>query len=321
MTSKCLVADIGGTNARFGIAAWEDKGLSVSQIQIFRAGNFDSVRSAANAYLEAVQEQPEQACFAVAGPVTTGKIAFTNSSWVLDVAQTIEGMSLTKLHVINDFQALAAGINYFPADGFMDIRRGTPETAKPVLVIGPGTGFGQALIVPVRTKDATIIPTEGGHVTFAPDNDLEIEILKFITQEHGRVSVERVLSGQGLINLHRALCAISDTPCEPMQASEITEAAVSRSLPVAVQAVDLFCAILGSVAGDATLSSGARGGIVLGGGILPKIRDILKNSEFESRFLNKGRMRSYLEQVPIRLIIKDGAALYGAAAILRERQI
>ncbi|MCI5045650.1 MAG: glucokinase [Aquisalinus sp.] len=318
MTKAILVADIGGTNARFGISVPTDGGRQITDMQNFRAVDFETVRDAADAYLESVGLRPSHACFAVAGPVSSEEVTFTNSHWRLKVDETKSGMALDTLHVINDFHALAAGVAYLPGDSFASIRVGSGEPSSPLLVIGPGTGLGQALVVPSEGSQI-VVSTEGGHVAFAPRTEAEIEVMKFIAREHPRVSVERVLSGRGLVNIHRALCVMSDTPRASLQADEITKAALTGEYPIAVQAVSMFCEVLGSVVGDAVLASGARQGVVLGGGILPRIKDFFVASAFVDRFLDKGRMRTYLEDIPVRLIMQDGAALYGAAAFLEER--
>lgn len=318
MTAPTLVADIGGTNARFGLSVPSGGGRQVTDIQNFRAVDFETVRDAADAYLESVGVRPVHACFAVAGPVSSDEVTFTNSHWRLKVDETRSGMTLDTLQVINDFHALAAGVTHLPDDSFEVIRHGTGESFSPLLVIGPGTGLGQALVIPSDSRQI-VVPTEGGHVAFAPRTEAEIEVMKFIAREHPRVSVERVLSGRGLVNIHRALCMMSSTPRASLQANEITKAALTGEYPIAIEAVSMFCEILGSAVGDAVLASGARQGVVLGGGILPKVRDFFVTSAFVDRFLDKGRMRSYLDDVPIRLIMREGAALYGAAAVLEER--
>lgn len=319
MGELALVADIGGTNARFALA--DAQTLVVERPQNFRAVDFETPVDAAHAYLEAVGEKPKSACFAVAGPVggphSNDEIAFTNSHWKFRPADLKSSLALRRFLPVNDFFALASGVDYLPADFFVLVKDGSADAASPTLVIGPGTGFGQALIVPFGDK-RRIIATEGGHVSFAPRTDTEIAILEFIAREHPRVSVERLLSGRGLINIHRALCAIEGAQRVSLQADEITAAALSGEFPIAVKAVDMFCAILGRVAGDAVLGAGARGGVVLGGGILPKIRDVFMKSAFVERFSDKGRMTDYVAPVPVRLIVKDGAALVGAAAALKD---
>lgn len=310
-----LVADIGGTNARFALARRAGGAIAVEDMKRYRASEFDTLRAAATAYLDSLATKPKAACFAVAGPVTDAVIEFTNSPWVLDVAEIKAALHLDKLRVVNDFEALACGVLHLGKDDFMSVRAGAGDKGAPVLVIGPGTGFGQAIIAPTQSGKR-VISTEGGHVAFAPRTDEEIEIMKFIAREHGRVSVERVLSGAGLVNIHRALCARANAPRPLLHADEITKAALADEQSSAAKAVDLFCALLGAAAGDAVLATGARGGVVLGGGILPKISDIFLKSRFVERFLDKGRMRDYVDDVPVDLIVREGAARIGAAAMM-----
>jgi glucokinase len=317
MADLSLVADIGGTNARFALAE-QDGGLAIRDAQNFRAVDFETIRDAADAFLESVGVRPKRACFAVAGPVEREEIVFTNSPWRFRPAEVEEALGVEAFRVVNDFYALAAGVDFLPDDAFVSVKPGEPDKSAPVLVIGPGTGLGQALIVPVAGGGRVIVPTEGGHVTFAPRDDVEMAVMQFIAREHPRVSVERLLSGRGLVNIHRALCAIEGEQRVSLQANEITKAAIDGTYPIAVKAVDMFCGVLGRVAGDAVLGAGARGGVVLGGGILPKIRDVFLQSDFVEKFLNKGRMESYVAPVPVKLIVADGAALYGAAAALEE---
>lgn len=313
MADLALVADIGGTNARFAIADLSQKAIAVHDAQTLRAEDFETVRDAADAYLESVSARPRRGCFAAAGPVTNGGVEFTNSHWRLEEEEIRTALSFSAFRIVNDFYALAAGVPHLAETAFEEIRAGDADRDAPQLVIGPGTGLGQALIVPTN-GGSKIVSTEGGHVKFAPRTEEEINVMRFIAREHPRVSVERLLSGRGLVNIHRALCALSDTQRITLQANEITAAAIERTHPIAIKAVDLFCGLLGRVAGDAVLATGAQGGVVLGGGILPKIKDVFLSSDFCEKFLDKGRMRDYVGVVPVKLIVEDGAALFGAAA-------
>lgn len=315
MTDPILVADIGGTNARFAIADATDHGIEIHDPQTFRAEDFETIRDAADAYLESVAVKPKRACFAAAGPIIDENVDFTNSHWTLRTQEIAAPLKLNQFRIVNDFYALAAGVEHLPEDAFVTVKGGVPIEGAPQLVIGPGTGLGQAIIVPTEAG-SKIISTEGGHVSFAPRTDEEFEIKKFIAREHPRVSVERLLSGRGLVNIHRALCAIEGAQRVSLQANEITKAALTGEYPIAVKAVDMFCAILGRVTGDAILSTGGRGGVILGGGILPKIKDAFLASAFTETLCQKGRMSDYVATVPIKLIIADGAALFGAAATL-----
>lgn len=317
MTEPILVADIGGTNARFALAHIENGVVTVGDAQKFRAEDFETIRDAAGAYLEAVAVRSKTACFAVAGPVTDEQVEFTNSPWVLNIEEIKAALSLKRFLVVNDFEALASGVLSLRGEDLLSVKPGPGDPSAPVLVIGPGTGLGQALIVPFGDR-FRVVSTEGGHVSFAPRTDEEIAVMKFVAREHPRVSVERLLSGRGLVNLHRALCAINETPRISLHADEITKAAMDGTYPIAVRAVNMFCELLGRVAGDAVLATGARGGVVLGGGILPQIRELFLKSAFVERFLDKGRMQYYVDDVPVRMIVRDGAALVGAAAMVGE---
>ena len=320
MTEPVLVADIGGTNARFAIAELGDGAIRLHHPQIFRAEDFDTVRDATDAYYESVAIDVSRACFAAAGPIKDGAVNFTNSQWVLRTKDISDPLGLKQLRIVNDFYALASSINYLGLESYRTIKAGTGNPRAPQLIIGPGTGFGQALIVPTD-GGCKVVATEGGHTTFAPQGNLEFEIIKFIEKEHTRVCVERLLSGRGFINLHRALCAIEGAPYVFMQAHEITKSAAEGADVMAVKTVDLFLTILGRVAGDAVLATGAQGGVVLGGGILPKMIDEFPFTSFVKSFGDKDRISSYLDDVPIRLILADGAALYGAAALLDEGRV
>lgn len=319
MSEAFLVADIGGTNARFALATFDGRKVTVRDVQSFLAEDFETIRDAADAYIEAVRQKPKVACFAIAAPITEDVIDFTNSPWVLNIPKTKKALGFDDLIVANDFEALASGVLHLSEEDFISVKGGEGDPKTSMIVLGPGTGLGQSLMVPTPNGGRLVIPTEGGHVGFSPSTSEEMEVMKFIAREHPRVSVERILSGRGLVNLHRALCVISGTARVSLQAREITEAALTKEYPIAVKAVDMFCAILGGVAGDAVLCTGARAKVFLGGGILPKIKDIFLKSAFVDRFLDKGRMRGYVESVPVDLIVGEGAALTGAAAILKER--
>lgn len=312
--SAALVADIGGTYARFALVEPAPR-PKVGEASTLRAEHFASVADAARAFLDGTGARPATACFAVAGPVTDDVVEFTNSTWTLDIEATRRGLGLDRLIVVNDFEALAYGVRRLDRADLVSIKPGVPAIGAPILLLGPGTGLGQALIVPCGSGER-VVATEGGHVGFAPQTEEEIEILRFLVGEHGRVSVERVLSGPGLLNIHRALSAGNDAAPVYLRADDLAHAASEGRDPLAARALDLLFGMLGAFVGDAVLATGARGGVVLAGGILPKNREALMKSAFLERFLDKGRMRGYLEAAPIDLIVRDGAALLGAAAVL-----
>ncbi len=316
MVEPILVADIGGTNARFAIADLQGEIIAIKEARNFRAEDFEHVRDAANAYLESLNLHPKRACLAVAGPIARDEVTFTNSHWSLQSSQFRQDLGFSEFFVINDFYAAAAGVAHLDTDSFVTIKEAQGHPAAPQLVIGPGTGLGQALIVPTR-HGREIVATEGGHVTFAPHTDEEFAVMRFVAREHPRVSAERLLSGRGLVNIYRALCSLGDKAPALLRASEITAAALGGKDPVALRTVTLFCEILGSTVGDAILATGGQGGVFLCGGILPKIQSIFRTSAFIDRLLERGRMRDYVDEVPVRLVVDDRVALFGAAATMQ----
>lgn len=315
MTESFLVADIGGTHARFALA---DPGTcAVAQGRTYRTADHATLAEAARAFLDATGAQVRSAAFAVAAPVLGDKIDFTNSDWDFRPAELKAALGLEKFIAVNDFFALAAAVDRLDDADFLTLKPGAGDPSAPVLVLGPGTGFGQALIVPCADR-RRIIATEGGHAGFAPQTEDEFAVMRAIARDHGRVSIERLLSGPGLANIRRALDTGAGSPGAAFAAEAIVTAARGGADPLAAKTLDLFCGALGAVAGDMALATGAAGGVVLGGGVLPKIRDLLLKSDFLERFLAKGRLRSFVEIAPVRLIVREGAALLGAAGILAE---
>lgn len=315
-----LVADVGGTNARFAIATPDDSPMefSLEHQQSFRAGDFDSLLGAVNAYGEYLPARlPEQACFAVAAQPSNYVYHFTNSPWQLDSQKIKTALSLDTMMVVNDFKAMTSGARFMQDKDRILVRDGTAEPDAPLIVLGPGTGLGLGLLIPCDDK-IRIIATEGGHAAFAPQTEEEIEILRLIMREHKPVLFEHLLSGRGLVNIHRALCLLADKPRVSLRPSEITAAAYGDDYPIAKKAVDVFCAILGSFAGNVAVTTGARGGVILAGGILPKIADFLLKSDFNARFSTKGPQENYLAKVPVYLLTFDATALIGAAHLLRN---
>lgn len=307
-----LVADIGGTNARFAIADRDGAGARIFHRETMQAEDFEHLHDAARAFLESWSgARPERAVFAVAGPVNESEIVFTNSTWRFVPSTLKSQLSLSSLKVINDFEAMARGAVVAGDGDLVEIKSGAPRAGAPICVTGPGTGLGLAIVLP-RPGEDEVIATEAGHSAFAPRTEKEIEVLKFVMREHDFVSYERLLSGRGLVTLHRALCAVNGVTRVTLRPEDITAAALARTLPVAAEATEMFCDILGTFVGDAALISGARGGVILAGGILPKIEPILRASAFAERFVEREPMRAYLDAIPVRLLTGSSASLVGA---------
>jgi len=317
--TTCLVADIGGTNARFALArGCVDNGIELEQIRRLKNEDFEDLKDAAQAYLESCTgDRPSQACFAIAAPISPGKIRLTNSSWKFRPDELAQTLALDNLLAVNDFAAQARGAPLIPSEDLAVINPGTALEGFNMAVLGPGTGLGLGLLVP-NSNGLSVVPTEGGHAGFAPRTDEEIAVGRFIADEYGFVSWERLLSGRGLVNIHRALCHIDGIIWPGHRPEDITAEAMSDASSMSRRVVDFFCAVLGAYAGDVAVLTGARGGIYLGGGILPTIRPILETSAFEARFKRRGPMTNYTSKIPINLILSDIAPLLGAAALAEK---
>lgn len=315
-----LVADIGGTNARFAL---HDAATGrLGEVRTLAATDYPDISTAIEAYLAAVgSPRVAEACFAVACPAKSDLIALTNSAWRFSRGDTARRFKLARLLTINDFEALALGVPRIGPDGLHCLRPGTADDGAPKAVIGPGTGLGVSGLIPVSGAGADVrwfaLSGEGGHVGFAPQGELEIDLLRFLTRRHNRASAERVLSGQGLENLYEFLAERAGLSGQRLTPADITTRGLVEGDALARAALDLFLSVLGGMAGDLALTLGARGGVYIGGGIVPRILSILPQSTFIARFQDKGRLSAMLTPIPIFVIRDSSAALLGAATALR----
>jgi glucokinase len=321
-----LVADIGGTNARFG---WvDDDGDGVRHVATLPAAEHAGPAAAARAYLADVQRQlgaryrpPRAGAFAVATAVVGDRIAFTNSGWAFSRADVQRELDLAELLVLNDFEALALSL---PRLAGHQLRPWLPAPTSPapagaaLAVIGPGTGLGVAGLMPTA-HGWVAIPGEGGHATLAPMDDFESALLQAVRREHPHVSAERLLSGIGLPALHRGVAVVlGDRQAPVLSAEDVVERALAGGDATCTRTVDAFCALLGSFAGNVALILGARGGVYIGGGIVPRLGDTFFASRFRERFEAKGRFQAYLQAIPTALITDTLAALAGATQALEQ---
>ncbi len=321
-----LVADIGGTNARFG---WVGAGSEVvGHVRTLSVAQHASPAEAARAYLTQLAatlgpdyQAPRAAAFAVATAVGQDRIVFTNSGWAFSGLATKQELGLDALLLLNDFESLALSL---PRLGAAQVRaitgRGPAPTAPAggsLAVIGPGTGLGVAGLLPTR-HGWVAVPGEGGHATLSAADDFEASLLAVARGEHPHVSGERLLSGIGLPVLHRSVAAVLGAQADMLNAGEIVERGLSGDDAVCSQTLDSFCALLGSFAGNVALVLGARGGVYIGGGIVPRLGERFFESRFRERFEAKGRFQPYLQAVPTFLIGDTLAALSGAALALEQ---
>jgi glucokinase len=314
-----LVGDVGGTNARFAIAEVRGDKIRLRDARVLAAADYKTSKAALSAYLEGLKgdgPKPEYAVVAAAGPVVRGTVTFTNNKgWKVSDAELIKAGGLKGARVINDFTAQALALDYLKGAALKRIGpRGVIARTGAAVIIGPGTGFGGGARVFDGAGWATVTG-EGGHSSWAAAEPVEIEILKWITAKYGRASVERVLSGPGLLNLYQALGEIEGRPAPLDEPMAVTKAALAGDGP-ARMALDRFCAILGAVAGDFALCFGATRGVYISGGIAPDIFDVLAASDFRKRFESKGRMSDYLKPIPTHVVVEPHAALIGSASQL-----
>jgi len=311
-----LVADIGGTNARFAMI--DEPGMKLRDILHLRTGDYPGLAEAMGAYGEQTGEKPRAACVAVAGPVMSDQISFPNQAFAFSISDTRRRTGLP-LDVINDCAAFAYSLPQLPAEELISLGGGEASPGHSKVVVCPGTGLGASGLVPAG-KDWVAVPGETGHVDLPVVEELEIEVLRAVRKERGRTSIESILSGPGLQLLRSAIAGVLDLDAPPMDAAEITRLGTApgdAADPLCKQTMETFCALLGGVAGNMALSFGALGGVYLGGGIPPRFPDFLKASAFRRRFEAKGRMSDLLKRIPTLLITGHNVALRGAAAHLQ----
>ena len=316
--ARSLVGDIGGTHARFALAEVQGGQVKLIEPRTYEDRDHPTLLAAVNAYLSDVKgERPRQAVLAVAGPVTDGAVAFTNARWTLSEAALKAEAGFTSARLINDFTAQAHGAPRLGPEGLRRIGPdGEGQSGGSIAVLGPGTGFGVGGLIREGGRTAAV-SGEGGHIAFAPCDELEVEILRRLAPEHGRVSVERLLSGPGLHDLYRTLADIDSAPA-PLADERAVQAAAEAGDPLAVRAVERFCMILGATAGDIALVMGARGGVYISGGVAQKLAGWIAKGGFRARFEDKGRFAGYMRAIPTFLIVEPYAALIGAASLLTE---
>jgi glucokinase len=305
-----LIGDIGGTNARFAIA----QDGRFDHLRILHTGDFPSLAEAIRSYLLDLPAElrPTLAAVAVAGPVSGDHVALTNQNWSFSIVETGAGLGLAELLILNDFAAASMAIPFLTPADLMPVGRGSPVAGGPIVMVGPGTGLGMAALIPA--PDGWLqLASEGGHATMPPTDDEESRILDLLRRRHGHVSAERVLSGQGLTHLYEAVCGLAGQPAGAREPAAITAAALAGTDRLAGRALDLFCAMLGTVAGNLALTLCATGGTYIAGGILPRIKERLAASEFRARFEAKGRLAAYLATIPTWLVTHEFPAFLGLA--------
>jgi glucokinase len=319
-----LLADIGGTNARFG---WLASGCeTVAHVQTLPTARYADPAAAARHYLDGLAQhlgagwqRPRAAALAVATAVAGDRVSLTNSGWAFSCAATQAALGLDELAVLNDFEALALSLPHLQPQQVQrvgPVRQGQDGAA--MAVIGPGTGLGVAGIMHAGDRWVAL-PGEGGHSSLSAADDYEAALMAAVRREHAHVSAERLLSGIGLPVLHQAVATVAGQVAPVLTAEQIVERGLAGSDALCVQALDSFCALLGSFAGNVALMLGARGGVFIGGGIVPRLGERFGTSRFRERFEAKGRFADYLAAIPTAVITDTLVALRGCAVALEQR--
>jgi glucokinase len=313
-----LLADVGGTNARF---AWQDApDAAIGEVVVLPCAAYASLADAITAYLKQTgHAAPKDCAIAIANPVVGDQVKMTNHHWAFSIAALRAQFGFDQLRVLNDFTALALALPLLRADELHQVGGTSAVPDAAIALIGPGTGLGVSGLLPNGRGGWVPLQGEGGHVTLASRTPREHAVLQRISALHGHASAERAVSGQGLVDVHHALCAIDGAGAPPavLDAAGITTAALSAGDARSLEAVELLCAFLGTAAGNLALTLGALGGVYIGGGIVPRLRDAFARSPFRERFEAKGRFAAYLAPIPVFVIhASQSPALRGAASAL-----
>ena len=312
-----LVGDIGGTRARFGLVGPDG---AVTDVEVRECRDHAGLAGALDAYLSGARRgaRPRRAALSVACPVTGDRVSLTNHPWSFSIEAIRRRFRFETLAVVNDFSAVARSVPLLGDGDRMQVGGGRPAAGAAIAVLGPGTGLGVSGLVPTGGGWA-VIEGEGGHVTMAASGPREAAVLAEVGREFEHVSAERVLSGPGLVSLHAALCRLDGEASgrEPTP-EEIVAEGVAGRLPRCAEVLDLAAELLGTVAADLALTLGARGGVYIAGGLVPRFARRFAASGFRRRFEDKGRFSAYLAAVPTWLVLHEHPALPGLASLVRD---
>jgi glucokinase len=319
-----LAGDIGGTNTRLALFDGSADNLKPRDIEVFPSPQFSGPAEIVRKYLSKVDQKVQAAAFGLPGAVVDGRVQTTNLPWIVDSRHLAEELGLERVELINDLFANAHGIALLQESDLVVLNPGTPSPTGNRVLISAGTGLGEAGLIAQDGGGFRPFPSEGGHCDFGPVNELQVELLRYLLGRFEHVSYERVLSGPGLHNIYDFLRDTKRAEEPGWLADEIkggdpsaaiAKAALAESAQIAVQALNIFVAIYGAEAGNLTLKVVATAGTFIGGGIAPKIVSKLKNSTFMDAFTAKGRFKTLLSQVPVRVITNDKTALFGAGRV------
>ena len=320
-TTFVLAGDIGGTKTNLGLFLKGKERPVPKVIETFSSQNAPDLEHIIRQFLEIHPAPVTHACFGVAGPVVNGKSKTTNLPWNISEDRIKKQFNFHHVKLINDLTATAMAIPLLNKDEFFPLNRAGSIKDQNLALIAPGTGLGKAMLI-YQNGRYLPVPSEGGHADFAPNSEAEMKLWQYLHQHYGHVSIERVVSGSGLVNIYNWLKDsgrlnepdwLKQKLKEMDPAKAITEAALASKDPGCVEALNMFVSIFGAAAGNLALTGITTGGVYLGGGIPPKILSKLKEDIFMEAFTNKGRFKGFLEKIPVKVVLNDKAALIGAA--------
>ncbi len=312
----CIIADIGGTNMR--VAQTNGSTTEFSAVRTYSVSDFPNIDDVITQYqADENVASITHACVAIACPISGDQVTMTNHSWSFSIREVQEKLNLISFLVINDFTANAMSLPHLSDESKIQVGGGEADFSAPMAVYGPGTGLGVAHLTNVDGKWISL-PGEGGHASFAPNDELEQQVLSILMKKYGHVSVERLVSGPGLLELYQAICQIKDVEIKCQVPADVTDAALKGDCEISLLALQAFCRIMGSFGGNLALSMGTFGGVYIAGGIVTRFIEFFKQSEFRERFEAKGRLRGFVENVPVFLVTEKQPGLLGAAAYLAQ---
>jgi len=318
--SSLLIGDIGGTHARFAIA--DETAPGFSEESTLQCADFESPEAAIRRYLDNVSAPaPGVICLAAAGPIVNGTVSLTNSPWSISADELAADFSTDAIQLLNDFEAVAYSIPFLGSDDCLPI--GLPdshsldESGYTVGILGPGTGLGKAGLVK-HGGELVTLSGEAGHTGFAPETQVQLDILTMLRERFDRVSTEHIVSGPGIENIYWALARIHGDERPQLSAADIFARANENSESISSEAVQVFFEVLGQVAGDLAMSLGANDGIYIAGGIAQRYPELLANSRFRNGFESKGPHRSIMERIQTQLIVYPQPGLLGASYVARK---
>lgn len=326
MDQYLLSGDIGGTKTLLRSVVARDGGIEFHHEHLYDSHQYDGLDAILKDFLERSGCRPVAACLAIAGPIVEQQVHLTNLPWVISAQAITEKFSIPAVKIVNDFEGTAASIEILPADDLITLQTGTPSSSPMRVVLGAGTGMGVAWLVK-RGQYYEPLATEAGHIDFAPTSAIQIELLRYLMTRYHRVSIERLLSGQGLTHIFNFLQSKA-TEGDHLQSiglntddgATVTRLAFEHQYPIALQALNLFAEIYGTYAGNLALAGLCRGGVYIAGGIAPRIIRILQQPSFIEAFCNKGRYSALVSEIPVYVVMNPKAGLLGAG-LLAQRML